>query len=55
MALWHRADGHHAAHTWEIWSAGSRMSVQTWLGVKIESVVEVKVEMEVTITHLDHT
>ncbi len=29
--------------------------METWLGVKIDSVVEVKVEMEVTITHLDDT
>jgi hypothetical protein len=46
-----RADGHYAAAlTLEIWSAGSRMSMETWLGVKIESVVEVKVEMELGIT-----
>ena len=31
------------------------MSMETWLCVKIESVVEMKAEMEVTIVHLEHT
>ena len=34
---------------------GQQDEHKNWPGVKIESVVEVKVEMEVTITHLDDT